>query len=311
MPFSTSDLHGAYRRTDLLRECGRRRLDDALRAGVLRSLWSGVVVEGDRMLDVRTRAAAALLTTNAAAVVCGPTAALLHGCTALSSAETHVLLPYGRSPREATRSRRPSQLLLPRSGAGTRRPARPRASPGGRGPALHGPPGRRARRRRRDPADGGTTLRRVPQRRGCPDPGPTGPPRLGAWTALVGALLASRRVAAGELDAPPADRTGLPTARRSTSASCRRSGGSSTVSTWPGRCCESRSSTTGMRSMPGRRNTTRRATRICGVEAGSSSTSELPTSPNPPACSPNCALRSRAAATPGEALRELVMYRSQ
>ena len=100
MPFSTSDRHGAYRRTDLLRECGRRRLDDALRAGVLRSLWSGVVVEGDRMLDVRTRAAAALLTTNPAAVVCGPTAALLHGCTALSSAETHVLLPYGRSPRE-------------------------------------------------------------------------------------------------------------------------------------------------------------------------------------------------------------------
>ena len=100
MPFSSNGLHGAYRRTDLLQECGRRRLDDALRSGVLNGLWPGVVVEGDRVLDVRTRAAAALMTTNADAVVCGPTAAQLHGCTALAPAETHVLLPYGRSPRE-------------------------------------------------------------------------------------------------------------------------------------------------------------------------------------------------------------------
>ena len=100
MSFSTSGLHGAYRRVDVLRECGRRRLDDALRAGVIHLLWPGVVVEGDRVLDVRTRAAAAMLTTNFAAVVCGPTAAVLHGCTALSPAETHVLVPYGRSPRE-------------------------------------------------------------------------------------------------------------------------------------------------------------------------------------------------------------------
>jgi hypothetical protein len=100
MPFSTNGLHGAYRRRDLLPACGRRRLDDALRSGVLHALWPGVLVEGDRALDVRTRAAAALLTTNAHAVICGPTAAALHGCTALSAAETHVLLPYGRSPRE-------------------------------------------------------------------------------------------------------------------------------------------------------------------------------------------------------------------
>src|SRR5689334_9732620 len=100
MPYSTTGLHGAYRRADLLRECGRRRLDDAVRSGVLHALWPGVVVEGDRALDVRTRAAAALLTTSADAVICGATAATLHGCTALSVAETHVLVPYGRSPRE-------------------------------------------------------------------------------------------------------------------------------------------------------------------------------------------------------------------
>jgi very-short-patch-repair endonuclease len=98
--FSTSGLHGAYRRADLLRECGRRRLDHALRAGVLRPLWCGIVVEAGRELDVRTRAAAALLTTNHDAVICGPTAAVLNGCTALSSADTHVLVPYSRNPKK-------------------------------------------------------------------------------------------------------------------------------------------------------------------------------------------------------------------
>jgi hypothetical protein len=98
--FSTSGLHGAYRRADLLRECGRRRLESALRSGVLRALWPGVVVEGSRFLDPRTRSAAALMTTNADAVICGPTAALLHGCTAVTSPDTHVLVPYGRAPRE-------------------------------------------------------------------------------------------------------------------------------------------------------------------------------------------------------------------
>ena len=100
MPFAAPNLHGAYRRADLLRECGRRRLDDALRTGVLHALWPRVVVDGNRVLDVRTRAAAALLTTDADAVICGPTAASVHGCTALTSSDTHVLVPYGRAPRE-------------------------------------------------------------------------------------------------------------------------------------------------------------------------------------------------------------------
>jgi hypothetical protein len=100
MAFSTIGFHGAYRRVDLVRECGRRRLADAVRSGVLQPLWCGVVVEGHRILDVRTRAAAALLTTDCGAVVCGPTAAMLHGCTAMSSADTHVLVPHGRNPRE-------------------------------------------------------------------------------------------------------------------------------------------------------------------------------------------------------------------
>lgn len=93
-------LHGAYRRAELIHRCGRRYLDNALHAGLLRPMWPGVVVDGRRTCEVRTRAAAALLTIGRDAVVCGPTAALLHGCTTLTCAEVHVLVPYSRSPRK-------------------------------------------------------------------------------------------------------------------------------------------------------------------------------------------------------------------
>jgi hypothetical protein len=63
-------------------------------------MWTGVLVDGRRMHDVRTRAAAALLTVGPEAVLCGPTAARLHGCTALTRAEVHVVVPYSRSPRK-------------------------------------------------------------------------------------------------------------------------------------------------------------------------------------------------------------------
>jgi Protein of unknown function (DUF559) len=92
-------LHGAYFRTALVRVIGRHQLVNALRADVLRPLWTGVVVETARLLDPRTRAAAALLTVGPEAVLCGPTAAVLHGCTALEPADVHVLVPYQCRPR--------------------------------------------------------------------------------------------------------------------------------------------------------------------------------------------------------------------
>jgi hypothetical protein len=55
------------------------------------------LVDGCRFLDVRTRAA--LLAIGPDAILCGPTAAILHGCTAIASADTHVLVPYDRGPR--------------------------------------------------------------------------------------------------------------------------------------------------------------------------------------------------------------------
>ena len=99
MPFSTPSLHGAFRRSDLVAECGKHAVESAVGRGLLRPLWTGVLVEGARALDVRTRAAAALLTTGADAVVCGPTAAALHGSAAIPAVETHVVVPYGRGTR--------------------------------------------------------------------------------------------------------------------------------------------------------------------------------------------------------------------
>jgi hypothetical protein len=96
---SVPGLHGAHRRADLVERCGRRAVENAVRSGLLRPLWTGVVVEACNELDPRTRAAAALLTTGEDAVICGPTAAVLHGSTAITSAETHVVVPYGRGPR--------------------------------------------------------------------------------------------------------------------------------------------------------------------------------------------------------------------
>jgi hypothetical protein len=92
-------LHGAYLRKEFVRAVGRHQLANALRTDVVRPLWTGVVVEAARLLDPQTRSAAALLSVGPAAVLCGPTAAVLHGCTALEPADVHVLVPYRCKPR--------------------------------------------------------------------------------------------------------------------------------------------------------------------------------------------------------------------
>jgi hypothetical protein len=92
-------LHGAHRRAALIGAIGRHQLANAIRVDAVRPLWTGVLVETRRLLDPRTRAAAALLTVGPEAVLCGPTAAVLHGCTALRDTDVHVLVPYQRRPR--------------------------------------------------------------------------------------------------------------------------------------------------------------------------------------------------------------------
>jgi hypothetical protein len=97
MALPVPGLHGAHRRAELLERLGRRRLEAALRGGEVVPLWTGTVVEAARLLDPRTRSAAAQLTAGPRAALCGVTAAQLHGCGCVASAHTHVLLPYGRA----------------------------------------------------------------------------------------------------------------------------------------------------------------------------------------------------------------------
>ncbi|NIH82514.1 DUF559 domain-containing protein [Amycolatopsis viridis] len=86
--------HGAARRSDLIAALGERTLRGAVRDKVLIHLWRGVIIDGRRVLDPLTRAAAAVLAAGPEAVLSRHTAAWLHGCTAAQSNHTHVTVPY-------------------------------------------------------------------------------------------------------------------------------------------------------------------------------------------------------------------------
>lgn len=94
-----SDLHGAMRRSDLVARIGEHHVKTALRAGLLRQPWRGVVVPRDRALERWTRAAAALLYVGEGAVLSGLTAAALLGCEAAATTDIHVLTPHSRRVR--------------------------------------------------------------------------------------------------------------------------------------------------------------------------------------------------------------------
>jgi Protein of unknown function (DUF559) len=100
-------IHGACTREHAIATIGAYRVREAIRAGALVALWPRVLVLGPRQLDSWTRAAAATLTTGVGAVICGPTAALLHGCTAARTAAVHVGVPYCRwvRPQEGLKVR--------------------------------------------------------------------------------------------------------------------------------------------------------------------------------------------------------------
>jgi hypothetical protein len=89
-------LHGAYRVAELTHELGRWRLDKLVAEGRLVAHSRFVLVERDRQLDLRTRAAATLLMAGPRAVLTRNTAAYLHGCTAAQVGQIHVLVDYHR-----------------------------------------------------------------------------------------------------------------------------------------------------------------------------------------------------------------------
>lgn len=97
MDTAGNGLHGAHLRRDLLARWGRHRVASWVRSGELKAIWRDVVVDAARVLEPRTRAAAALLAAGPAAALCGATVLGLAGCTAYADADVHIVLPYEHS----------------------------------------------------------------------------------------------------------------------------------------------------------------------------------------------------------------------
>jgi len=71
----------------------RRRLEDAIEAGVVRRVLRGVFVRADVADTIETRCQAARLVVSSHSVVCDRTAAWLHGVDVLDFHETEILPP--------------------------------------------------------------------------------------------------------------------------------------------------------------------------------------------------------------------------
>ena len=89
-------LHGAHLRTDLHTYLGRAQLRNAVEDGRLIPYSRTVLLVRERMADVTTMAAAALLMVGPDAVLAGHTAAYLQGCTAADTQPIHVMLGHDR-----------------------------------------------------------------------------------------------------------------------------------------------------------------------------------------------------------------------
>lgn len=85
---------GACRLRDAVAAVGRARVRAALRAGEVQAPWPGVLVESARSSDPLTVITAAWLSVGTRAVVTGPSAAFLHGITAVSPTPVHLVMPY-------------------------------------------------------------------------------------------------------------------------------------------------------------------------------------------------------------------------
>jgi hypothetical protein len=88
-------FHGAHRRLELESQLGRWAVASAIARGELRTIWTGVVVDHRLWNELLTRAAAALLLAGTDAALCGPTAAALHGCRSIESADVHIVVRPG------------------------------------------------------------------------------------------------------------------------------------------------------------------------------------------------------------------------
>jgi hypothetical protein len=102
MSFLQNHAHGAGLRSEIVQMLGRHRVNDALAAGEVLSPWRGVLVDAARAADPLTLVAAARLAIGPTAVVAGPSAAFLHGLTAVSPTPVHLVVPYETRKRSRT-----------------------------------------------------------------------------------------------------------------------------------------------------------------------------------------------------------------
>jgi hypothetical protein len=89
---SLDGRHGAYTYALARDRLGDYGLRTAVESGELVGYGRGVLVDARRVFDLRTRCAGALLLTGG--VLVGPTAAALHGCTAIGGFPIHVRISY-------------------------------------------------------------------------------------------------------------------------------------------------------------------------------------------------------------------------
>lgn len=90
-------LHGAHRRTDLVARLGLPAVRALVRDGLLTRYSRNVLLNRRRVLDLPSRAAAALLHVGPHSALTSHTAALLYGCTAADAGVIHVVCGPERS----------------------------------------------------------------------------------------------------------------------------------------------------------------------------------------------------------------------
>jgi hypothetical protein len=78
---------------------GRYEVRCAVRSGVLHAPWPGVLVDATRAAEPLTIINAAWLAVGRDALVTGPSAAVLHGLTALPATPVHLVVPYDSRQR--------------------------------------------------------------------------------------------------------------------------------------------------------------------------------------------------------------------
>lgn len=100
MSFFTSQVHGVCLRSEAVQQLGRHRVNAALAVNEVLSPWRGVLVDAARAADPLTIVAAARLAIGPTALIAGPSAAFMHGLTAVAPTPVHLVVPY-ETPRRS------------------------------------------------------------------------------------------------------------------------------------------------------------------------------------------------------------------